>query len=257
MFTDDKGDFKAFIAKIVKEPDMFTEWMKSIGVSVKNEDEKSVSSEECSQSLDENLQSDESSEREAVFDQTPSDSGSSDDNSDRSVEFDQSPTDDSSDDEEERHINVAKSHLSPESFHFYFADRLEKLKERRAAKEQMQMNTESVDQVEEVKSAAEEIVENEKVTKVEKVIEAEKIIEVEKIVEVIKPCSKCLEPCKDCAAKDEKLAEYEKMKEQLLFNLNYMKESYDVLNRTVTGLQKTNSKRETALTMMNATMMTK
>ncbi|KAJ0836789.1 hypothetical protein HanRHA438_Chr16g0770961 [Helianthus annuus] len=47
------------------------------------------------------------------------------------------------------------------------------------------------------------------------------------------------------------------MKEQLLFNLNYVKESYDVLNRTVTGLQKTNSKREDALTMMNATMMTK
>ncbi|KAJ0955810.1 hypothetical protein HanPSC8_Chr01g0007201 [Helianthus annuus] len=47
------------------------------------------------------------------------------------------------------------------------------------------------------------------------------------------------------------------MKEQLLFNLNYVKESYDVLNRTVTGLQKTNSEREKALTMMNATMMTK
>ncbi|KAJ0442399.1 hypothetical protein HanIR_Chr16g0808791 [Helianthus annuus] len=51
--------------------------------------------------------------------------------------------------------------------------------------------------------------------------------------------------------------EIEKMKEQLLFNLNYVKESYDVLNRTVTGLQKTNSEREDALTMMNATMMTK
>ncbi|KAJ0604808.1 putative transcription factor interactor and regulator CCHC(Zn) family [Helianthus annuus] len=47
------------------------------------------------------------------------------------------------------------------------------------------------------------------------------------------------------------------MKEQLLFNLNYVKESYDVLNRTVTGLQKTNSERENALTMMNATMMPK
>ncbi|MFS7952667.1 hypothetical protein Hanom_Chr07g00609611 [Helianthus anomalus] len=47
------------------------------------------------------------------------------------------------------------------------------------------------------------------------------------------------------------------MKDQLLFNLNYVKESYDVLNRTITGLQKTNSEREDALTMMNATMMTK
>ncbi|MFS7936101.1 hypothetical protein Hanom_Chr05g00411491 [Helianthus anomalus] len=47
------------------------------------------------------------------------------------------------------------------------------------------------------------------------------------------------------------------MKEQLLFNLNYVKESYDVLNKTVTGLQKKNSEREKALTMLNATMMTK
>ncbi|KAJ0614576.1 putative transcription factor interactor and regulator CCHC(Zn) family [Helianthus annuus] len=245
MFVDEKGEFKAFIAKIVKEPDMFTEWMKSIGSS------------------DESLQSEESSEREAVFDQTPSDSGSSDDNSKKSIEFDQSPTDDSSDDEEERHINVAKSHLSPESFHFYFADRLEKQKERRAAKEQKQMEFESsakkdeTVQEDEVECVAEEIVETEKTIEAEKVVEVVKTIEVEKIVEVIKPCTKCLETCKECAAKDEKLAEYEKMKEQLLFNLNYVKESYDVLNRTVTGLQKTNSEREDALTMMNATMMTK
>ncbi|KAJ0770960.1 putative transcription factor interactor and regulator CCHC(Zn) family [Helianthus annuus] len=263
MFVDEKGEFKAFIAKIVKEPDMFTEWMKSIGENVKNEDEKSVSSEECSQSSDDSLQSDESSEREAVFDQTPSVFGSSDDCSDKSVEFDQSPTDDSSDDEEEKHINIAKSHLYPESFHFYFADRLEKLKERRTAKEQKQMKSEGatqqdeIVQVEEVKIVAEEVDEAKKVTETEKVVESEKIIEVEKIVEVIKPCSKCLESCKECAAKDEKLAELEKMKEQLLFNLNYVKESYDVLNRTVTGLQKTNSEREDALTMMNATMMTK
>ncbi|KAJ0648812.1 hypothetical protein HanLR1_Chr15g0577091 [Helianthus annuus] len=257
MFTDEKGDFKAFIAKIVKEPDMFTEWMKSIGVTVKNEEEKSVSFDESSQI------SDDSSEKEIVFDQTPSDSGSSDDCSDKSVEFDQSPIDDSSDDEEEKHINVAISHLSPESFHFYFADRLKKLKERRAAKEQKQVKPEGVVQesetvqVEEIKSVAEEEDEAEKVTKAVKVVEVEKIIEVEKIVEVIKPCSKCLETCKECAAKDEKMAEYEKTKEQLLFNLNYVKESYDFLNKTVTGLQKTNSERENALTMINATMMTK
>ncbi|KAF5803087.1 hypothetical protein HanRHA438_Chr06g0276371 [Helianthus annuus] len=53
------------------------------------------------------------------------------------------------------------------------------------------------------------------------------------------------------------IAEYEKKKEQLLFNLNYVKESYDVLNKTVSGLQKTNSEREQALTRMNAVMMTK
>ena len=93
--------------------------------------------------------------------------------------------------------------------------------------------------------------------KVEKVVEVVKTIEVEKIVEVVKPCEKCLEDCKNCAAKDDIIAEYEKKKEQLLFNLNYVKESYDVLNKTVTGLQKTNSEREQALTMLNAVLMTK
>ncbi|KAJ0532571.1 hypothetical protein HanIR_Chr09g0398401 [Helianthus annuus] len=92
---------------------------------------------------------------------------------------------------------------------------------------------------------------------VKKVVEVEKVIEVEKIVEVIKPCLKCLESCKQCEEKDEKLSEQDKMKEKLLFDLNYVKESYDVLNRTVTGLQKTNSEREDALTMMNAVMMSK
>ncbi|KAJ0479698.1 putative transcription factor interactor and regulator CCHC(Zn) family [Helianthus annuus] len=141
-------------------------------------------------------------------------------------------------------------------------DRLEKLKERQAAKEQKKKKCESVDQEknsehsEEVKFA-EQVVEEEKVIEAEKVVEVEKIIEVEKIVEIIKPCLKCLESCKLCEEKDEKLAEFEKMKEQLLFNLNYVKESYDVLNRTVTGLQKTNSEREDALTMMNAVMMSK
>ncbi|KAJ0734074.1 putative transcription factor interactor and regulator CCHC(Zn) family [Helianthus annuus] len=47
------------------------------------------------------------------------------------------------------------------------------------------------------------------------------------------------------------------MKEKLLFDVKYMKESYDVLNRTVNSLQKTNSEREDALTMMNAVMMSK
>ncbi|KAF5772044.1 putative transcription factor interactor and regulator CCHC(Zn) family [Helianthus annuus] len=183
-------------------------------------------------------------------------------NSEKMIEFDQSPTDDSGDEEEEKHINVAKTYLSPESFQFYFADRLEKLKERQAAKEQKKKKCESVDQEknsehsEEVKFA-EQVVEEEKVIEAEKVVEVEKIIEVEKIVEIIKPCLKCLESCKLCEEKDEKLAEFEKMKEQLLFNLNYVKESYDVLNRTVTGLQKTNSEREDALTMMNAVMMSK
>ncbi|KAM0013961.1 hypothetical protein Hdeb2414_s0040g00736241 [Helianthus debilis subsp. tardiflorus] len=239
---------------------MFTEWMKVFGVNVSSVEEKTVSSDESSQISEE---SSESSERANVFDQTPSDSSLSDDSSEKSIEFDQTPTDDSGEDKEERHINVAKIHLSPESFHFYFADRLQKLKERRAAKEQKQMKSESFVQEdetfqnEEAKIVAEKVGDIEKVTETEKVVEVEKIIEVEKIVEVIKPCSKCLESCKECAAKDEKLVEFKKMKKQLLFNLNYVKESYDVLNRTVTGLQKTNSEREDALTMMNAAMMTK
>ncbi|KAJ0932319.1 putative transcription factor interactor and regulator CCHC(Zn) family [Helianthus annuus] len=169
-----------------------------------------------------------------------------------------SPVDSNSDDEEEKHINVAKSHLSPEGFHFYFAERMEKLKEKRTAKEQQKK---SEDDVQNVESVAEKITkvekEEEKVTEVEKVIEVVKTIEVEKIVEVVKPCEKCLEACKECAAKDDIIAEYEKKKEQLLFNLNYVKESYDVLNKTVTGLQKTNTEREQALTMMNAVMMSK
>ncbi|KAJ0800365.1 hypothetical protein HanPI659440_Chr03g0102121 [Helianthus annuus] len=264
MFVDEKGEYKAFIAKIVREPDMFTTWMKSIGVTVESVEEQSVASDEssesadeCPQSSNESVQNDVTSEKEVVFDQTPSDSSVSDVDSEKSVQFDQSPIDSSSDDEEEKHINIAKTHLSPESFHFYFADRMEKLKEKRAAKEQQQMKTEDVVQNVKVESVAEEITKDKKVIEEEKVIEVVKTIEVEKIVEVVKPYKKCLEACKECAAKDDTIAEYEKKKEQLLFNLNYVKDSYDVLNKTVTGLQKTNSEREQALTMMNAVMMTK
>ncbi|KAJ0832480.1 putative transcription factor interactor and regulator CCHC(Zn) family [Helianthus annuus] len=279
MFVDEKGEFKAFIAKIVREPDMFATWMKSIGVNVTSEDEKSVTSDENSESVDElseisgeisegsdkSVQNVASSEEEVVFDQTPSDSSLSDVDSEKSVQFDQSPVDSSSDNEEEKHINVAKSHISPESFHFYFADRLKKLKEKRVAKEQQKKSEDDVQNVESVAEendktelvSEEKMSEAEKVKEEEKVIEVVKTIEIEKIVEVVKPCEKCLEACKECAAKDDIIAEYEKKKEQLLFNLNYVKESYDVLNKTVTGLQKTNSEREQALTMMNAVMMSK
>ncbi|KAF5813677.1 putative transcription factor interactor and regulator CCHC(Zn) family [Helianthus annuus] len=171
MFVDEKGEFKAFIAKIVREPDLFATWMKSIGETMKSVEEESVVSDKSSKSVDENSQS-----------------------SDESVQ------------------NDARSEKEVE------------------------------------------IAEADKVSETEKVV---KTIEVEKIVEVIKPCEKCLEACKECATKDDIIAEYEKKKEQLLFNLNYVKESYDVLNKTVTGLQKTNSEREQTLTMMNAVMMTK
>ncbi|KAJ0481786.1 hypothetical protein HanRHA438_Chr13g0605011 [Helianthus annuus] len=286
MFVDEKGEFKAFIAKIVREPDLFATWMKSIGETVKSEDEKSVSSDESSdstdklsersgevlessdeglqgsdedlQSFDKSVQNENVQEKEVVFDKTPSDSDVSDGDSDKSVQFDHSPDHSSSDDEEEKHINIAKTHLSPESFHFYFAERMEKLKEKRAAKEQQAESEGDIQNAESVTKKFTEVVkEEEKVIEVEKVVEVVQTIEVEKIVEVVKPCEKCLEACKDCAAKDDIIAEYEKKKEQLLFNLNYVKESYDVLNKTVTGLQKTNSEREQALTMLNAVLMTK
>ncbi|KAJ0567142.1 putative transcription factor interactor and regulator CCHC(Zn) family [Helianthus annuus] len=123
----------ALVTKVIQEPELFTEWMNMIGVKAKSQEGESVSS-------------DESSERTTVFDQTPSESGSSDDSTERTIEFDQSPieTDDSSDDEEEEQINIAKTQLSLESFQFYFADRLEKLKKKRAAKELKKEKVEEV-----------------------------------------------------------------------------------------------------------------
>ncbi|KAJ0686606.1 putative transcription factor interactor and regulator CCHC(Zn) family [Helianthus annuus] len=177
----------AFIAQIVQEPNLMKEWMGMFASDGKNQNGESVSS-------------DDSSEKITVFDQSSSDS---------------------SDDEEETQINIGKSVLSPESFEFYFADRLKKLKEKRAAKEKRMVKCESVVQ--------------------------EKDSEQSKEVKVVEQCEE----------KDEKLCELDKMKEKLLFDLNYVKESYDVLNRTVNGLQKTNSEREDALNMMNAVMMTK
>ncbi|KAJ0715221.1 putative transcription factor interactor and regulator CCHC(Zn) family [Helianthus annuus] len=272
MFVDEKGGFKAFIAKIVREPNLFATWMRSIGENVSSGDEKSVSSDESSDSTDrlsehsedvsdssdEIVQDETVQEQDVVFDKTPSDSSVSDADSEKSVQFDQSPDHSSSDDEEEKHINIAKSHMSPESFHFYFAERMEELKEKQAAKEQQSESEGDVQNAENIAEKISEVVkEVEKVIEVEKVVEVIKTVEVEKIIEVVKPCEKCLKACKECAAKDDIIAEYEKKKEQLLFNLNYVKESYDVLNKTVTGLQKTNSEREQALTMMNATLMSK
>ncbi|KAJ0883184.1 putative transcription factor interactor and regulator CCHC(Zn) family [Helianthus annuus] len=92
---------------------------------------------------------------------------------------------------------------------------------------------------------------------IEKIVEVEKRVEVEKIVEITKPCLTCLESCKQCIEKDERFSELEKLKEQLLFDVKNLKKSYDVLNRHVNSLEKTNSEREKALKMMNATMMTK
>ncbi|XP_035830791.1 myocardial zonula adherens protein-like [Helianthus annuus] len=97
---------------------------------------------------------------------------------------------------------------------------------KRAAKELKKVKVESV-------TGTMKNEQSKEVNVVERNGEVEKVIEVEKIVEVIKSCLKCSEPCKQCEEKDEKLVEQEKMIEKLLFDLNYVKESYDVLNRTV------------------------
>ncbi|XP_022003443.1 interaptin-like [Helianthus annuus] len=107
-----------------------------------------------------------------------------------------------------------------------YEDRIKKLQEKQATKNQKEVKCESVDQ-EEKNEKNEEVNVVEKMVEAEKVVEVEKITEVEKIVEVIKPCLKCLESCKQCEEKDEKLNEFDKMKEKLVFDLNYVKESYD------------------------------
>ncbi|KAJ0942215.1 putative transcription factor interactor and regulator CCHC(Zn) family [Helianthus annuus] len=101
----------------------------------------------------------------------------------------------------------------------------------------------------------EKLVDVEKLVEVEKTVEVEKIVE--KVVEVIKPCEKCSESCKDCEEKDRKIAELEKMKEDLLFDVKYVKESYDVLNRIVDSLKRANAEFEKANDKMSATLMTK
>ncbi|KAJ0451885.1 hypothetical protein HanHA300_Chr15g0572691 [Helianthus annuus] len=176
--------FRAFIAQIVKEPELMKEWMDVFANDDKNQDGESVSS---------------------------------DDSSEQTQVFNQSSTDSSNDEEEINRIKIGKTHLSPESFKFYFADKLEKLKERRAAKEKQEVKCENV--------AENEMNEQSKEVKV-----------VEKIVEVTKSCLKCLEPCKHCEEKDKKYNELNEMKEKLLFDVKYVKESYGVLNRTVNSL---------------------
>ncbi|KAF5756516.1 hypothetical protein HanXRQr2_Chr17g0815611 [Helianthus annuus] len=151
----------------------------------------------------------------------------------KSVSSENSSSETSDSDEEIEQINIGKTHLSSDSFEFYFAEKLKKLKERKAAKEMKEVKV------------------------IEKIVEVEKRVEVEKIVEVTKPCLTCLESCKQCIEKDERFSELEKLKEQLLFDVKNLKKSYDVLNRHVNGLEKTNLEREKALKMLNATMMTK
>ncbi|KAJ0715440.1 putative transcription factor interactor and regulator CCHC(Zn) family [Helianthus annuus] len=136
-FIPADSNVHAFIAHIIRKPEMLKEWMEVLSDEEKSEDEESVSSENSS-----------------------------------------SETSDS--DEEIEQINIGKTHLSSDSFEFYFAEKLKKLKERKAAKEMKEVKV------------------------IEKIVEVEKRVEVEKIVEVTKPCLKCLESCKQCIEKDER-----------------------------------------------------
>ena len=101
----------------------------------------------------------------------------------------------------------------------------------------------------------EKLVDVEKLVEVEKTVEVEKIVE--KVIEVTKPCEKCSESCKECDEKDKKIVDFEKIKEDLLFDVKYVKESYDVLNRTVDSLKRANAEFEKANDKMSATLMTK
>ncbi|KAJ0763877.1 putative transcription factor interactor and regulator CCHC(Zn) family [Helianthus annuus] len=112
-----------------------------------------------------------------------------------------------------------------------------------------------VERVVEVEKIVKKIVEVEKLVEVEKTVEVEKIIE--KVVEVTKPFEKCSEACKVCEEKDKKIVYLEKIKEDLLSDVKYVKESYDVLNRTVDSLKRTDAEIEKANDKMSATLITK
>ncbi|KAJ0627078.1 hypothetical protein HanLR1_Chr00c2661g0852231 [Helianthus annuus] len=104
----------AFIAKIIQKPELMKEWMDVFADDEKSQDGESISSE----------------------------------SSEKTPDFDQSSTNSSDDEEEINQINIGKTHLSTESFKFYFADKLEKLKERRVAKEKKKIKCENVAQEE-------------------------------------------------------------------------------------------------------------
>ncbi|KAF5762501.1 putative transcription factor interactor and regulator CCHC(Zn) family [Helianthus annuus] len=133
--SESNSKFRAFIAQIIQEPELMKEWMDVFANDDKSQDEESVTSE---------------------------------DSSEKTTVFDQSSVDSSDDEEEINQINIGKTHLSIESFKFYFADKLEKLKERRATKEKKEVKCVNVAQ-------------DEKNEQSEEVKVAEKIIE--KIVE--------------------------------------------------------------------------
>ncbi|KAJ0466921.1 hypothetical protein HanRHA438_Chr14g0635951 [Helianthus annuus] len=168
-------------------------------------------------------------------------------------------------DDEEEYLNKCRKSIDPDSFSFFYADKVEMLNQKKIARLQRELEaakllvdkkakTEpvetkdeataeiAIEKTVEVEKVVEKIVEVEKLMEVEKIVEVERVVEVEKIVEkiveveklvevektvevekivekvveVTKPCDKCSESCKDCEGKDKKIAELEKMKEDLL-----------------------------------------
>ena len=209
-------------------------------------------------------------------------------------------------DDEEEYLNKCRKSIDPDSFNFFYADKVEMLNQKKIARLQRELEaaklladekakTEAVEtkdeataeiaieKIVEVEKVVEKIVEVEKLVEVEKIVEVERVVEVEKIVEkiveveklvevektvevekivekvveVTKPCEKCSESCKVCEEKDKKIADLEKIKEDLLSDVKYVKESYDVLNRTVDSLKRANAEFEKANDKMSATLMTK
>ncbi|KAJ0940426.1 putative transcription factor interactor and regulator CCHC(Zn) family [Helianthus annuus] len=199
-------------------------------------------------------------------------------------------------DDEEEYLNKCRKSIDPDSFNFFYADKVEMLNQKKIARLKRELEAaklladekakteagetkveavteNAIEKIVEVEKVVEKLVEVEKVVEVEKIVEIEKIVEVkklvevektievekivEKVVEVTKPCEKCSESCKVCEEKDKKIADLEKMKEDLLSDVKYVKESYDVLNRTVDSLKRTNAEIEKANDKMSATLMTK
>ncbi|XP_035841328.1 uncharacterized protein LOC118488205 [Helianthus annuus] len=139
--------------------------------------------------------------------------------------FKSSESDEDTDDEEE-YINKARKHLDPYSSNLYFADKIEILKEKRAAKLKREMEAKRVveEKIEVQMEAGKAKVEEKPAEKVE-VEENEVKIEVEKEPIVIeKVVEKIIE----------KIVEVEKiLKENLLHNVRSIKESYDLLSSKV------------------------
>ncbi|KAF5813679.1 putative transcription factor interactor and regulator CCHC(Zn) family [Helianthus annuus] len=189
-------------------------------------------------------------------------------------------------DDEEEYLNKCRKSIDPDSFNFFYADKVEMLNQKKIARLKRELEaaklladektktedgetkveavtknvTEKIVEVEKVVEKiveVEKVVEVEKIVEIEKIVEVEKLVEVEKVIEVTKPCEKCSKSCQVCEEKDKKIAELERMKEDLLSDVKYVKESYDVLNRTVDSLKRTNSEIEKANDKMSATLMTK